>query len=94
MRELSPPCSFALPESEQRLRYLRETEARAMNHEYPTVSRCAPLQHTLGTLTPTLSPPPPACQEFFEAVEALWADPGVQECFKRSNEYQLIDCAP
>jgi GTPase SAR1 family protein len=30
---------------------------------------------------------------FYEAVEALWADGGVQQCFERSNEYQLIDCA-
>jgi GTPase SAR1 family protein len=31
--------------------------------------------------------------EFYEHCEALWKDKGVQECFKRSNEYQLIDCA-
>jgi len=31
--------------------------------------------------------------EFFDHVEALWKDSGVQECFERSNEYQLIDCA-
>jgi guanine nucleotide-binding protein G(s) subunit alpha len=31
--------------------------------------------------------------EFFENVEILWSDGGVQECFQRSNEYQLIDCA-
>ena len=31
--------------------------------------------------------------EFYEATEALWADAGVQTCFERSNEYQLIDCA-
>ena len=33
-------------------------------------------------------------QEFFEIVENLWSDPGVQACYERSNEYQLIDCAP
>uniref|UniRef100_A0A914UXX6 Guanine nucleotide-binding protein G(s) subunit alpha n=1 Tax=Plectus sambesii TaxID=2011161 RepID=A0A914UXX6_9BILA len=32
-------------------------------------------------------------QEFFDHVQALWADKGVQTCFERSNEYQLIDCA-
>lgn len=32
--------------------------------------------------------------EFFEIVENLWNDPGVQTCYERSNEYQLIDCAP
>jgi guanine nucleotide-binding protein G(s) subunit alpha len=31
--------------------------------------------------------------EFFENVEMLWRDSGIQECFHRSNEYQLIDCA-
>ena len=31
--------------------------------------------------------------EFYEATESLWADVGVQQCFERSNEYQLIDCA-
>lgn len=30
---------------------------------------------------------------FFEHVEALWKDPGVIQCYHRSNEYQLIDCA-
>ena len=32
-------------------------------------------------------------QEFYEIVEALWKDRGVQQSFERSNEYQLIDCA-
>ncbi|CAF0764408.1 unnamed protein product [Rotaria sordida] len=31
--------------------------------------------------------------EFFEHVEILWRDAGVQECFQRSIEYQLIDSA-
>jgi len=26
-------------------------------------------------------------------VNKCWADRGVQTCFQRSNEYQLIDCA-
>ena len=30
---------------------------------------------------------------FFDTVETLWKDGGVQDCFERSNEYQLIDCA-
>ena len=30
---------------------------------------------------------------FFTAVGELWRDSGVQTCFSRSNEYQLIDCA-
>lgn len=32
-------------------------------------------------------------QEFYEIVETLWKDRGVQQSFERSNEYQLIDCA-
>ena len=32
-------------------------------------------------------------REFYDTTEALWKDPGVQACFERSNEYQLIDCA-
>ena len=31
--------------------------------------------------------------EFYETTGALWRDAGVQACFERSNEYQLIDCA-
>ncbi|KAF2365429.1 Guanine nucleotide binding protein (G-protein) alpha subunit [Trinorchestia longiramus] len=31
--------------------------------------------------------------EFFDHTEMLWKDKGVQACYERSNEYQLIDCA-
>lgn len=31
--------------------------------------------------------------QFYVYVKALWADNGFQECFQRSNEYQLIDSA-
>ncbi|XP_052719472.1 guanine nucleotide-binding protein G(s) subunit alpha-like [Crassostrea angulata] len=31
--------------------------------------------------------------EFLEHAEKLWADAGVQECYSRSHEFQLIDCA-
>uniref|UniRef100_A0A023F635 Guanine nucleotide-binding protein G(s) subunit alpha n=5 Tax=Reduviidae TaxID=27479 RepID=A0A023F635_TRIIF len=31
--------------------------------------------------------------EFYEHTEVLWKDKGVQACYERSNEYQLIDCA-
>ncbi|KHN78040.1 Guanine nucleotide-binding proteinG(s) subunit alpha [Toxocara canis] len=30
---------------------------------------------------------------FYDHVEKCWADRGVQTCYERSNEYQLIDCA-
>jgi len=32
-------------------------------------------------------------QEVGHAIAALWKDAGVQECFKRSREYQLNDSA-
>ena len=32
-------------------------------------------------------------QEFYETTINLWKDGGIQTCFERSNEYQLIDCA-
>ncbi|KAK7505770.1 hypothetical protein BaRGS_00003041 [Batillaria attramentaria] len=31
--------------------------------------------------------------EFYEHTEILWKDKGVQHCYERANEYQLIDCA-
>ncbi|CAF0984318.1 unnamed protein product [Adineta steineri] len=31
--------------------------------------------------------------EFFENAAVLWNDAGIQACFERSHEYQLIDCA-
>ncbi|CAK8674713.1 guanine nucleotide-binding protein G(s) subunit alpha-like [Clavelina lepadiformis] len=32
-------------------------------------------------------------ENFFDIVQSLWNDSGVQKCYDRSNEYQLIDCA-
>ena len=32
-------------------------------------------------------------QEFYDHTDELWKDAGVQACYERSNEYQLIDCA-
>ncbi|XP_045782845.1 guanine nucleotide-binding protein G(f) subunit alpha [Maniola jurtina] len=32
-------------------------------------------------------------EDYFDHVRALWKDAGVRECYKRSNEYQLIDSA-
>ncbi len=31
--------------------------------------------------------------EFYDHVKRLWSDPGIQECYRRSNEFPLIDCA-
>nr|CAD7414744.1 unnamed protein product [Timema poppensis] len=35
----------------------------------------------------------PFSEELLAAMKRLWADTGVQECFGRSNEYQLNDSA-
>lgn len=35
----------------------------------------------------------PFSEELLSAMKRLWADLGVQECFGRSNEYQLNDSA-
>ena len=32
-------------------------------------------------------------QVFYEHVDQLWKDDGVQKCYQRSNEHQLIDSA-
>jgi hypothetical protein len=29
-----------------------------------------------------------------DAIKVVWADPGVQYCFSRSNEFQIIDSCP
>lgn len=35
----------------------------------------------------------PFSDELLIAMKRLWADSGVQNCFNRSNEYQLNDSA-
>ncbi|XP_072937604.1 guanine nucleotide-binding protein G(f) subunit alpha [Epargyreus clarus] len=37
--------------------------------------------------------PPEYNEEYFDNVRLLWRDAGVRECFRRSNEYQLLDSA-
>jgi len=32
-------------------------------------------------------------QQYVNAIRALWADPGIQECYDRRREYQLTDSA-
>jgi len=32
-------------------------------------------------------------QEYYDHVQALWCDNGIRECYRRSNEFQLIDSA-
>ena len=35
----------------------------------------------------------PFSEELLAAMKRLWTDSGVQQCFSRSNEYQLNDSA-
>lgn len=35
----------------------------------------------------------PFSDELLVAMKRLWSDSGVQDCFNRSNEYQLNDSA-
>ena len=35
----------------------------------------------------------PFSEELLAGMQRLWTDGGVQECFSRSNEYQLNDSA-
>ena len=35
----------------------------------------------------------PFSEELLAGMKRLWVDKGVQECFSRSNEYQLNDSA-
>ena len=30
---------------------------------------------------------------YVDAIQSLWADPGIQECYDRRREYQLTDSA-
>jgi len=67
----------------------------AMSTIDPPVSLENPAdQHRVDYIQDTASNPdfdyPP---EFYEHTITLWQDTGVQSCFERSNEYQLIDCA-
>lgn len=32
-------------------------------------------------------------QQIVDAIKALWADSGIQECYDRRREYQLTDSA-
>lgn len=31
--------------------------------------------------------------QYVKAIKALWADSGIQNCYSRKREYQLIDSA-
>ncbi|KAI9342659.1 guanine nucleotide binding protein, alpha subunit [Obelidium mucronatum] len=39
-----------------------------------------------------ISPGETLPDEIVGAVEVVWKDPGIQYCFSRANEYQLVDC--
>ena len=31
--------------------------------------------------------------QYVEAIQSLWSDPGIKECYDRRREYQLTDSA-
>lgn len=68
---------------------------KAMNEIVPTVQLEKPeneslLSYILDTASSLEYDFP---DELFDTVQQLWVDKGVQSCYDRSNEYQLIDCA-
>jgi len=73
MPSLEPPVSCAVPEHEEKRRWLLEWCAAAAGR--------GPADEFEYTA------------QFWETTALLWRDAGVQSCFERSNEYQLIDCA-
>lgn len=67
----------------------------AMNTIDPPVELAQPSNQTSLHYIQTIASQPDFqfCPEFYEHTERLWHDLGVQKCYERSNEYQLIDCA-
>ena len=52
------------------------------------------VSHASLTELCTITVYPIHLQEFYDICMKIWQDKGVMECYGRSNEYQLIDCAP
>lgn len=86
MSEMTPPVQIDKPENEVHVRYMKDV-ASSTDYDYPDVRERKQLSF-LFQMQSSLSR-----QELFDHVDALWRDKGVQACYDRSNEYQLIDCA-
>ena len=87
MSELEPPVSLGSPESEEHLQYLWSDEVARKDYDFPEVIEGKITREVLKYVVFL------CLQKFFEAVAKVWSDSGVQACFARSNEYQLIDSA-
>ena len=81
---LNPPIALELPGNEARVKYIVE-ESSKPDYDFPEVSKL------LLNLTLVLEH---SLKEFYDHCMKLWEDKGVMECYGRSNEYQLLDCAP
>ncbi|CAF3979851.1 unnamed protein product [Rotaria magnacalcarata] len=84
-----------IPDIKRNIRDSLTSILRALDMINPPVSLERPENQTYATYILTTAhqldfdyPP-----EFFDHAEKLWRDAGVQNCFHRSNEYQLIDSA-
>ncbi|XP_043474737.1 guanine nucleotide-binding protein G(s) subunit alpha isoform X1 [Leptopilina heterotoma] len=100
MSTLTPPVTLEDPANQSRVEYILEVSS-SPDFDYPSgchesgISRknqgnsekCQGYQESQEKDNEFLY------KEFYEIVENLWRDKGVQQSFERSNEYQLIDCA-
>jgi len=82
MKNIVPPAKLANPDHQYRIDWLHEQAAKTEEEAFVNPDGGHYEEDTFNY-----------SEEFYDHVEALWADKGVQECFERSNEYQLIDCA-
>lgn len=63
-----------------------------LNIQFASQEREADAQRVLEVIQ-RMKDTEPFNSELLSAMERLWADAGVQQCFLRSNEYQLNDSA-
>jgi guanine nucleotide-binding protein G(o) subunit alpha len=63
-----------------------------LNIQFASVEREADAQRVLEVIQ-RMKDTEPFNSELLSSMERLWADAGVQQCFLRSNEYQLNDSA-
>ncbi|KAM7534713.1 hypothetical protein Aperf_G00000112374 [Anoplocephala perfoliata] len=69
---------------------------RAMNTlgiPYGNPKQCTEDARVVNEVIQSMHDTEPFSDELLQAMKRLWADPGVQQCFQRSNEYQLNDSA-
>ncbi|XP_047541306.1 guanine nucleotide-binding protein G(f) subunit alpha [Vanessa atalanta] len=91
---------FSASERAEKIKYIRHNTHESIYdivHNMPTLSIA--LQNNKNVRSQQyilkIGPdgPPEYTEDYFDHVRALWKDAGVRECFKRSNEYQLLDSA-